>query len=832
MSVRDCLIRAGEAGELSKAETVELVAMHDEMAAEAGRLGLTGGAVNQAVAERMLATISAEKALKKRRELLQVQAGDRIRALWMDYKQNGGDIGKFAIQLLENFGEAPFKSVVEVKKTVVGLARAQLHDILNSFERDWLTGATPQRALLDDVVREAHGMATGSPRAAAMAQAWREVSDTLRQRFNAAGGAIGKLDDWGLPHGHNAAAVWNAGFQQWRDTIAPRLDRAAMVDPLTKLPFSDTGWDRMLRRVWERIVTNGDVDLKPSRGGGGHGSLASQHADHRFLKFKDADAWLDYDKAFGKGNAFAAMMEHIDGMGRDIALMEVLGPNPAGTIRWLQQVIKFERAQMTVSPLVGAVTSPVRTARRYFPGFAVDHLANVYDNISGALAAPVSETAAKIMSGVRNFNAATTLSGAVLSSLADVNTSIWARWFNDINMNAIGSTIRALPNGGRDEALRAGLAIERTLTVLQSEASHLGALEGPQWAAWLADRTLTLSGLTPLTRASREGYGIDFLTRVAQFADQSFTELPFRLRHTFERYGFDQALWETVRQTPKHADLMIRPNDVVANGMPYAREAGERLLGMILMETEFAVPSQVNRVQAVMTGGMRRGTFGGEAMRTMMQLKSYTGNLMFLNIMRIAQVSSMASSRWGGAAYASGFVLGATLLGGMVVLLKDIAKGKDPREVDNPAFLAEALAQGGGLGIIGDFVRAETNRVGSGIHETLAGPTVGKASGAIALLTETPAKEALTGADHNFARVSRRFISSNTPILPFYLRTAYERGILDRYEQMLDPEANQRFKEMQKRDRNERGQDWFWQPGDFAPERAPDLPAALGDWRP
>jgi hypothetical protein len=43
------------------------------------------------------------------------------------------------------------------------------------------------------------------------------------------------------------------------------------------------------------------------------------------------------------------MMGHIDGMSRDIALMEILGPNPAATVRWLKDMIE-KSAELDASP--------------------------------------------------------------------------------------------------------------------------------------------------------------------------------------------------------------------------------------------------------------------------------------------------------------------------------------------------------------------------------------------------------------------------------------------------------------------------------------------------
>ena len=66
-------------------------------------------------------------------------------------------------------------------------------------------------------------------------------------------------------------------------------------------------------------------------------------------------------------------------------------------------------------------------------------------------------------------------------------------------------------------------------------------------------------------------------------------------------------------------------------------------------------------------------------------------------------------------------------LGYLSMTLKELAKGRTPREPDDAAsygkLVAAAMVQGGGLGIYGDFLFGEANRVGGGMIASLAGGT-------------------------------------------------------------------------------------------------------------
>jgi hypothetical protein len=161
---------------------------------------------------------------------------------------------------------------------------------------------------------------------------------SISRRYNEAGGQIGKLENWGLPQSHSSTLVRAAGFNAWRDFIAPLLDRGRMIDSKTGEPFTDAALELALRDVFETIRTDGWSSIKPGSAGGqdarqseGRASVPALHRRRR---------WLAYHNKFGSGSPFDAMMGHIEAMSRDTALMEILGPNPAATMRWLKDTIE------------------------------------------------------------------------------------------------------------------------------------------------------------------------------------------------------------------------------------------------------------------------------------------------------------------------------------------------------------------------------------------------------------------------------------------------------------------------------------------------------------
>lgn len=75
-------------------------------------------------------------------------------------------------------------------------------------------------------------------------------------------------------------------------------------------------------------------------------------------------------------------------------------------------------------------------------------------------------------------------------------------------------------------------------------------------------------------------------------------------------------------------------------------------------------------------------------------------------------------------AYFANFIVASTILGGVALQMKDVARGRDPRPI-NEKFIIAAMAQGGGWGIFGDFLFSDMNRYGRGGMSTLLGPIYG-----------------------------------------------------------------------------------------------------------
>jgi hypothetical protein len=224
-------------------------------------------------------------------------------------------------------------------KAVLGRWLSGMDEMLEAFKKgaftgdrrrqgDWV-GNKDARLQLDNWVLEILGKDTGDKMAKDFAKMAADAFEKSRLEFNAKGGNIGKLESY-FPQYHNPEALLRYKKEPWIEYMMGKdvLDRTKTVHSESRKPLSDDELREALGVIWDRITTDGWIDFEPAMATKGKGgALYTQHNDPRFLHFKP-DAWLEYSKQFGSGDAYKAFINHMERMARDVAAMERLGPNP------------------------------------------------------------------------------------------------------------------------------------------------------------------------------------------------------------------------------------------------------------------------------------------------------------------------------------------------------------------------------------------------------------------------------------------------------------------------------------------------------------------------
>lgn len=797
---------------------------------------------------RILETFIQSAQEAKRRAQLQVIATKRNLA---DIQAHPKGIGRGVEALLvrDIESKAPFSNIDYRRKAILAEAYAKMGEAMDRYRTHNL-GFSQDRTGIKRMVMELFGQASGDIDAAAFARMWSEAADALRLRANVAGHNIPRRKDWGLPHVHDPKKIAKVAFEEWRDYIVPRIDRSRTLNSFGQ-PMSDNGFELLIKDLYAEMrikagVTATDIPRNlPNK------------SDHRLLTFKDGTAWLEYNERFGEPDIYHAMMTHLDHLAGDTALMEILGPNPDAAFKQFQK-------------MAANAGTPWATQRL---------TQQVYEVVTGRINQTDSDRIANFGVALRNWLSSAQLGSAFVSSFSDLATNRHTLAFNGIPSVKLLKTWfdQMNPRNAADRlfAVKLGLGAEGWITRALS-ATRFQEITGNGLSARISDTVFRATLLSPWTDAGRHAFGMEFLGFIGESVGKRFKELPEALQRQFQRYGITPGHWEIIRQAPlieakgarylRPADLLeltrkevkelaaifrsgaedieaemalrgsragavtrrlgagAKEAEEAVGRIEFIRDAANKLQEMVLTEMDFAVPMPDARVKAIVTQGQRRGSIVGEIARDVTLYKQFPITMITTHLYRGASQNGAL----GKGKYLAELMVGLTIMGAIAHQTKQIIKGRDPQDMTDPRFWAQAFAQGGGGGIYGDFIMSDVNRFGKGFTMTMLGAVVDLIDDSAAL-TLGNLQQVLKGKETKFMRegimMAKRYMPGSNA---WYARVALERLFWDRLLEMGDPEAHQSFRRIMQKARRDYDQEFWWKPGEVLPERAPDIGAALG----
>lgn len=767
------------------------------------------------VLARAAAELAAEAALKKRQAALSVLRATELQARIAAAKSPYDAVRGIFVRAPDGQArEAPGAAGASVEgrqRAVEAILHGKIADFLAAYRSKNL-GLTRDGMGLRTFIRETFGEATGDAVAQAAARGFADAAEYARTRFNAAGGAIAKRSTWGRPQVWDAAAVKAAGRAQFTQDMNEAVAKGwlRLTDLDTGEPVAPARAAEIIDKAYDRISTDGLVDLVP--GQAGRPSLANSRSDARAFDWTSSEAWFWANGKYGAGNEphalFGLITNHLNGMARDIGLMEVLGPNPAHMARVL-----------------------IDTARKAgISDTKANRLEAQLEVITGTANSPVNEAVAYTMSEARAFLTAVKLGSATLSAPTDFATLRLASAWNGVPAGRVMarylSLLNPLNEADRVAALRGGIVAENWARAATAAHRNQAEIVGAGLMSRTADTVLRASGLSAHTQAGRQAFQIEFLATLGERIGRRLDQLEPPLRRGLASVGIDAAQWDLIRAAPLYADgnmRFIHAEAIARQGRAEAEAAG-RLMELVTRETDFAIPQPGAYERAMMLGRTRGGTLAGEVWRGISQLKSFPVTMVTTHLMR-----GIEGYRGGDAGrYMVALGVSLTVMGALAMQLKAIAQGRDPRDMSDPKFWGAAFLQGGGAGIFGDFINAAVNRSGKSFVMTMLGPQAGLIDD-IARLTGANISAAAEGKDTHFGAELARFVRMNTPGTSlWYARLALDRLLWDRLQEMTDPNYSRSWRELERRALKDSNQQFWWRPGHQAPQRGPDPGAVLG----
>jgi len=794
VSLKGCLDAAIGAGKVTREQADELISRAD---------GFATKAVN--AEEMALNSAFTESALKRKQAALQIQ---KMTAAVSDMNSHprGPKVGIKTVMGRDIMNEATWENVDQLGDAIRMDFLRRLADPLNKMRAKFL-GLFRDHEFSRKLVKGIFGDGGGDKQVSAFVKSIKEVLEDARVQFNKAGGHILKRENW-FPQSHDARLFSRANDilkadegigarRAWVEYVMPRLERKFMTDDLG-VPMTDAQLHRALEDVFDSIATDGIANVDALKHTGT--MLANRHRDARFLVFKDADTWLEYNNQFGNPDLLTTMTDYLTNMANEIALMTRMGPNPAHTFK-------------TMSAITGKDNS-------------IQALWNV---ISGKANEAMNLKLATFSQGLQNYTTNTRLGSAMLSAISDLSFMQQTANWNGLRATTIMKNyVRLLNPANEADRLAAARAVGiiDNWTTKALAANRFSEVTGAGWTARLADAVMRASGLSHHTNVAQQAVALEVMTQLAEHVGKGFDAIPERF--PVKRF-FTRETWDVLRSTRVETSEFGRQIDLDAVMArtdiddQIKRKTVRSALAMSKDMANKAVPMPDARSRAITTAGLARGTVTGEAVRFVAQFKGFPISV----IMQHLYGGLAQSTVLGKAAYIGQLTIMTTTMGALALQLKEISKGRDPLSWDTEAFWGRAFTQGGGAGIYGDFLMATmrgSNRFGQGPLLSLLGPTAGTINDAATAAGSTLA-ELGTGNLPDLSDDAIQLIDRYVPGLSslWYTRVAYERWVVDQLRLAADPEAHAKNRRKIRRAKREKDQSYWWRPGQATPDRPPEI---------
>lgn len=817
----------------------QLKAIEDRISRELRRMGREPDALSMTSEQRYLEaarrareSFLGEHALKARRESLAILKHAQIEQALAGF--DGDMIGGLR-HLLAFHGDAK-GSVMSVESRAEAIEADAFRQMIGTLEatNPRFFGLLENQQGVRALVRELFGEDTGVPDAKAGARQFHAVADQLLKRFNEGGGKVGQLENWGLPHHHSQRLIAAAGAETWVAKTFPKLSRDRYLNE-DGSRMDDGQVIAFLNAAYETLSTGGVNKLEPGTRRG-TGMEANAHSESRSLHFRSADDYLAYQQDFGERSIYDVLTGHIRGMADSIAAIETLGPNPEHAYRFFRDTAERE---MTMA-------DPTRKGKVAKELVSLD---NLFNYVSGKTLPVANERLASGFDTLRKWLVSTRLGSAVISSLPDEATMHLTAHVNNMeSMQVFRNELAALDPSNQTEkrmAQRAGLALQ---TMIGSLNRFGDESMRNTFATKMATTTMRASGLNAITEARRRAFGVTMMSSLGHLSREF--DSPGQLDALDQRILLSKGITDADWQVWQRAEVedwgngnstMLTPEAIyripderlAGIGGPEVtpqqlrRDAATRLLGAVLEETNMAVVEPGSRERAAMFSNLQRGTWKGELTRSVFLFKS----MPIAMIVRHWERGMSGPDAGSRAGYLAALMVSTTVMGMAAMQIDELLKGRDPANM-NPfegkagaRNWVRAFLKGGSLGIYGDFLFSEQTQHGQSPTASALGPVIGAAEEFFGL-TQGNLVQMIQGKNTHAGAELIKFAKGMTPMANlWYTKAITDHLIFNQLQEMASPGYLARVR---RRAQKEFGQEFYWEPQDMAPSRAPDLATALG----
>ena len=698
--------------------------------------------------------------------------------------------------------------------------KAELYSLLNK------TGDTLSGGLFElkkdyqsfkDAIRHLHGEVVESQGARVLGDSIKNVYDYSSSRFRAAGGIMGKIDNY-FPQVHSKQAIRKVSKDEWVNDVYKRLDRKKMISKTTGEPLTDEQILRSLDYIYEDIISDGVYSLKTKFDDGdelafGRGDIDKKRNQSRFIHFKSVDDFFEYNSKYGSGDEglIQSFLSSMDGVANDIAMLEKLSTRPDALSKRLNTFMEINDKNRSARR--GWVDAQYRILRG-------EHKYGNPDSLWW-----------KVLTGTQNVMRSAMLGSASLSAISDTAFIAATAKINGLSSTKALSNYLKIVAGDKDMktiARRSGYLADLINGAALSDTRFAGEMASGGTTGWLASMTNKMSGLQRMTDAAGVGIMLEGFTTVAEQVKKGvdWDSLDLDFRTSLERFDIKKGEWDNLKKAglteiDEGIEIII-PNELRLSenlDSNLSASLADKLDDWANSLKQQATNEGLLSTRAITTGAAfgngSAGSMGRAFSSSLFMFKTFpiTGMMThLLPAIRRARVHRKYD-------HLAMVTLATTMIGGMAIQVKNLVKGKSTEDMENYGFWSAAFLQGGGLGLFGDFFLGDYSRFGRNPVTELTGPMGGLMADVLGA-TKGNFDKSMEGKElKNFKRDVFRLLKRNMPLQNlWYTRLLLERTMFDNIERMLDPNFDKRMRKYEKKMMQSKGQNFWWNPTKSSPE--------------
>ena len=584
------------------------------------------------------------------------------------------------------------------------------------------TGLTPQdfdRMTKDPIfgdalVRELFEMgSSGNEIANKLAKIIKEFKKLQVDEANSFGAGIRWLDDHLTVQWHNPVEMLGSSPQgrlqakaDWIDTIMPLLDENRMRRKVTK---------KYLSQVYDAF-TKGKTEFEMHHAVS-EKSLSERMGISRELHFKNADAWMLYNKRYGHPDPVGSIFKGMDVLDERLALMQDWGPDPDGLFNSIYKEIEAD-----LTP------------------FQRDRLLASWKQINGEATIVGNPTLARAVTALTSFHIITKLPKAVISAFADVGIGnavldshgmgFFGAYKNTFNMLKHRFDISDATRQAELKHIvhQLGIGFDSLISSAVNRWVDLGSVPG--MASTMADNFFKINGLNAWTDLWREAFSMVASNNFAAKLKKGWDDLDPDFKKRMEEYGFTSEDWAELRNNkatfnmkdrfgadPDYKNVELSTDEYITGDDVFQKtgnkELSEKVSRFFVAESRHLVPEAGASHRAFMQRQSNRGTIVGSTLQMLYTFRSLSVK-MAMDI--YARGGSMGVKK-----IALHGLIPMIGLGYASLSVKKLIQGKEPLDPTDLETFFASWTQSGVGGIMADIMMENMQAMDTSWDETLLG---------------------------------------------------------------------------------------------------------------